>query len=83
MIDIYTVAFADEVEGVQAQLERSSIAYKNELLTYLNKYKMLTDEVTIVDGLIRTLDLKTTIYVDKSFKPFEEDIKRTAATIIF
>ena len=80
MIDIYTVAFADEVEGVQAQLERSSIAYKNELLTYLNKYKMLTDEVTIVDGLIRTLDLKTTIYVDKSFKPFEEDIKRTAAT---
>jgi hypothetical protein len=41
---------------------------------------MLTDEVTIVDGLIRTLDLKTTIYVDKSFKPFEEDIKRTAAT---
>ena len=79
MIDIYTVAFADEVEGVQAQLERSSIAYKNELLTHLNKHKMLTDEVTIVDGLIRTLDLKTTIFVDKTFKPFEEDVKRAAS----
>tara|TARA_R100000458_G_scaffold16207_3_gene13867 strand:+ start:618 stop:2237 length:1620 start_codon:yes stop_codon:yes gene_type:complete len=79
MIDIYTVAFADEVDGVQAQLERSSLAYKNELLTYLNKYKMLTDEVTIVDGLIRTLDLKTTIFIDTTFKPFEEDIKRAAS----
>ena len=79
MIDIYTVAFADEVDGVQAQLERSSIAYKNELLTYLNKYKMITDEVTIVDGLIRTLDLKTTIFVDQTFQPFEEDVKRAAS----
>ena len=79
MIDIYTVAFADEVGGVQAQLDRSSIAYKGELLTYLNKYKMLTDEITIVDGLIRTLDLKTTIFVDRTFEPFEEDIKRAAS----
>ena len=79
MIDIYTVAFADEVEGVQAQLERSSITYKSELLTHLNIYKMLTDEITIVDGLIRTLDLKTTIFVDKTFKPFEEDVKRAAS----
>ena len=79
MIDIYTVAFADEVEGVQAQLERSSITYKSELLTHLNIYKMLTDEITIVDGLIRTLDLKTTIFVDQTFKPFEEDVKRTAS----
>ena len=80
MIDIYTVAFADEVEGVQAQLDRSSIAYKNELLIYLDKYKMLTDEITIVDGLIRTLDLKTTIFVDKTFRYFEEDIKRSASS---
>ena len=83
MIDIYTVAFADEVEGVQAQLERSSISYKNELLTYLNNYKMLTDEVTIVDGLIRTLDLKTTIFVDQTFQPFEEDVKRVKPGVIY
>ena len=58
MIDIYTVAFAAEVAGVQSQVERASIAYKRELLTYLNQYKMITDELTIVDGLVRTIDLK-------------------------
>tara|TARA_R110002110_G_scaffold140122_4_gene327244 strand:- start:2237 stop:3877 length:1641 start_codon:yes stop_codon:yes gene_type:complete len=79
MIDIYTVAFADEVDGVQAQLERAPITYKSELLKYLNNYKMLTDEVTIVDGLIRTLDVKATIYIDKVYQPFEEDIKRAAS----
>lgn len=82
MIDIYVVSFADEVEGVQAQLDRAPITYKNELLTYLGNYKMLTDEVTIVDGLIRTLDIKATIFIDKTYIPFEEDIKRTAATTI-
>ena len=82
MIDIYTVAFADEVEGVQAQLERAPITYKNELLTYLDEYKMLTDEVTIVDGLIRTLDVKATIFIDKTYESFEEDIKRAASAKI-
>ena len=82
MIDIYTVAFADEVDGAQVQLERAPITYKSELLTYLNDYKMLTDEVTIVDGLIRTLDVKAVIYVDKTFEPFEEDIKRAASAKI-
>ena len=79
MIDIYLVAYADEVDGVQSQIERASIAFKHELLDYLGSYKMLTDELTIVDGLIRTLDLKATLFVDKTFKPFEDDVKRTAA----
>tara|TARA_R110002012_G_C11621434_1_gene609042 strand:- start:203 stop:1825 length:1623 start_codon:yes stop_codon:yes gene_type:complete len=82
MIDIYLVAYASEVDGQKTQLERASISFKHELLDYLNLYKMLTDEVTIVDGLIRTLDLKATLYVDKSYKAYEEDIKRTAATKI-
>ena len=82
MIDIYTVAFADEVDGVQAQLERAPITYKNELLKYLDEYKMLTDEVTIVDGLIRTLDIKATIFIDKTYESFEEDIKRAASAKI-
>ena len=43
---------------------------------------MLTDEVTIVDGLVRTLDVKALIYVDKTFEPFEEDIKRAASAKI-
>tara|TARA_R110002074_G_scaffold211524_1_gene380938 strand:- start:10587 stop:12218 length:1632 start_codon:yes stop_codon:yes gene_type:complete len=79
MIDIYTVAFAAEVAGQQSQVERASIAYKRELLTYLNKYKMITDELTIVDGLVRTVDLKCTLFLDVPQKLYEEDIKRKAA----
>tara|TARA_R100000458_G_scaffold59458_2_gene70127 strand:+ start:432 stop:2054 length:1623 start_codon:yes stop_codon:yes gene_type:complete len=82
MIDIYLVAYANEVDGLRTQVERASISFKHELLDYLNLYKMLTDEITIVDGLIRTLDLKATLFVDKAFKPYEEDVKRTAANKI-
>ena len=82
MIDIYLVAYANEVDGIRTQVERASISFKHELLDYLNLYKMLTDEVTIVDGLIRTLDLKATLFVDQAFKPYEEDVKRTAANKI-
>jgi|14BtaG_2_1085337.scaffolds.fasta_scaffold00391_6 hypothetical protein len=82
MIDIYTVAFAAAVNGAQVQVERASITYKRELLEYLNKYKMLTDELTIVDGLVRTVDLKCTLFLDKPYKIYEEDIKRKAAANI-
>ena len=82
MIDIYLVAYANEVDGIRTQVERASISFKHELLDYLNLYKMLTDEVTIVDGLIRTLDLKATLFVDQAFKPYEEEVKRTAANKI-
>jgi|15BtaG_2_1085339.scaffolds.fasta_scaffold00376_3 hypothetical protein len=74
MIDIYTVSKASD-----RQLERASIVFKKELLEYLNKYKMLTDEVTIVDGLVRTIDLVTTIFLDREFEVFEEEIKRKAS----
>ena len=40
---------------------------------------MLTDEVTIVDGLVRTIDLVTTIFLDREFEVFEEEIKRKAS----
>tara|TARA_R110002167_G_scaffold284935_7_gene490113 strand:- start:232 stop:1851 length:1620 start_codon:yes stop_codon:yes gene_type:complete len=78
MIDIYIVAFGALIAGSKIQVERASITYKQELLEYLNKYKMITDEITIVDGLVRTLDLEVTIYLDKPHKIFEEDIKRKA-----
>tara|TARA_R110000824_G_scaffold71214_2_gene182473 strand:+ start:2058 stop:3677 length:1620 start_codon:yes stop_codon:yes gene_type:complete len=74
MIDIYVVSKASDL-----QLERASIIYKKELLSYLNNYKMLTDELTIVDGLVRTIDLVTTIFLDREFEIFEEEIKRKAS----
>ena len=43
---------------------------------------MLTDEVVIADGLIRTLDLIITVYVDSSLEDLEDSIKREAASIV-
>jgi len=73
MIDVYIVAKASD-----RQVERASLVYKKELLEYLNKYKMLTDELTIVDGLVRTIDLVGTVFLDSEFKVFEEDIRSRA-----
>ena len=39
---------------------------------------MITDEVVLVDGLIRTLDLVVTIKLDKILAPKEESIKQAA-----
>lgn len=74
MIDIYVLAKASDL-----QVERASLAFKGELLTYLNQYRMWSDEVTIVDGVARTLDLVCTIYVDKAREPYIEDIKTKSA----
>ena len=74
MIDIYLVSKASAL-----QLERASIAHKQELLTYMNKYKMLTDEVTIVDGLVRTVDLVLTVSLRREVERFEEEVKRKVA----
>jgi len=74
MIDIYVISKATDL-----QVQRATLPFKRELLAYLNKYKMITDEVTIVDGLVRTVDLVLTIFADKEFQNFEESIKRSAA----
>jgi len=74
MIDVYVVSKATDL-----QLQRSTLPYKQELLGYLNKHKMLTDEITIVDGLVRTMDLVVTVFSDKELEGFEESIKTAAA----
>lgn len=61
------------------QLERSSIAFKKEMLDYFKSYKMLTDEVVISDGVIRTLDIVATIFIDKSNRANADSIKAKAA----
>ena len=43
---------------------------------------MLTDDVNVVDGLIRTLDLVVTIYCDDAFRDLEEKLKVAAANLI-
>ena len=74
IIDLYVLAKASS-----NQLERASVLFKKELLSYFNSYKMLTDELVISDGVVRTLDIVATIYVEKSKKRFIDSIKQKAA----
>lgn len=71
MIDIYVLQ-----EATENHLERASFEFKNEMLAYLNQYRMLTDELTIVDGVVRTLDLVTTLYIDRDERLSAEDVKQ-------
>ena len=74
VIDLFVLSKASET-----QLERASIAMKKELLDYFSNYKMLTDDIVISDGVVRTLDLVCTLYIDKSNKRFADSIKQKAA----
>lgn len=74
VIDIYVLSKASDL-----QLERASIAYKKELQDYFKKYKMLTDEIVINDGVVRTVDIVGTIYIDTKRKAFSEAIKQKVA----
>ena len=70
VIDIYVLEKAGDF-----QLQQATPNFKTELLTSINHKKMATDDVVIVDGLIRTLDLVTTIRIDKEDKQNEDQIK--------
>lgn len=59
-LDIYVLEKASDL-----QLQKATPNFKTELLAAIAPKKMATDEIVIVDGLIRTFDLVTTIIVDK------------------
>jgi hypothetical protein len=72
-IDIYLLQVASN-----NQLQQATVAYKTELLNAMELKKQLTNELVIVDGLIRSLDLVVTIRVIKELLPKEEVIKGKA-----
>jgi hypothetical protein len=74
VIDLFVLGKASE-----NQLERASVAFKKELLDYFQNYKMLTDDIVVSDGVIRTLDLVATLYIDKSNRRNADNIKQKAA----
>ena len=74
VIDLFVLSKAS-----QTQLERASVAMKKELLDYFQNYKMLTDDIVISDGVVRTLDMVATLYIDKSNKRFIDSIQQKAA----
>lgn len=57
------------------QFKRATPEFKRQLLEAIEPKKMLTDEIIVVDGLIRTLDLVMTIRCDQIYKRRESDIK--------
>ena len=59
VIDVYILEKASDI-----QLRKATPVFKTNLLEAINKKKMATDEIVIVDGLIRTLDLVVTINID-------------------
>ena len=70
VIDIYVLEKASDF-----QLQRATSNFKTQLLDSINKKKMATDDVVVVDGLIRTLDLVTTIRIDRSEEENQDQIK--------
>lgn len=77
IIDLYLLQVASN-----NQCQQATVGFKTELLAAMNEKKMLTDEVVIVDGLIRSLDLVVSIRVAKELLPKEEEIKGKARNII-
>jgi len=70
VIDIYILEKASDY-----QLQRATSNFKTQLLTAISKKKMATDDVVIVDGLIRTLDLVTTIRIDQADEENQDQIQ--------
>ena len=77
VIDVYTLEKATDLT-----LQKASSTFKQSLLEAIEPKKMLTDEVVVVDGLIRTLDLVVTIRIDKDLKPIEGQIQQEVADTI-
>jgi len=74
IIDLYLLEKASTT-----QFQKASLSFKDAMLTALESKKMLTDEVVLVDGLIRTLDLVVTINVDKKFEGVEGTVTSRVA----
>ncbi|MEY3312294.1 MAG: hypothetical protein RL348_1637 [Bacteroidota bacterium] len=70
IIDLFVLEKASDT-----QLRKATPEYKKQLLEAIQDKKMLTDEPVIVDGLIRTLDIITTITIDKRYKNFETEVR--------
>ena len=70
IIDIYVLEKANNL-----QVQKASPTFKQQLITALQPKKMVTDEIVVVDGLVRTLDLIITVKVDRKLQPKEQIVK--------
>jgi hypothetical protein len=77
IVDLFVLERASDT-----QLRKATQEYKRQLLESLESKKMLTDEVVVVDGLIRTLDLVVTLNVDEKFRRSESILIQSARNSI-
>tara|TARA_R110002012_G_scaffold67658_5_gene176232 strand:+ start:17773 stop:19374 length:1602 start_codon:yes stop_codon:yes gene_type:complete len=77
VVDVFVLQKATD-----SQLQKATVDYKTNLLAAMEDKKMLTDQLVIVDGLIRTLDLVVTAYVDSSLQNLEDVIKGKMSSIV-
>ena len=73
IVDLFVLERASDL-----QLRRATQEYKRQLLEAIEPKKMLTDEVVVVDGLVRTLDLVVTITLDEKFRRSESILVQAA-----
>ena len=73
IVDLFVLERASD-----SQLRRATQEYKRQLLEAIDPKKMITDEVVVVDGLIRTLDLVVTITIDEEFRRNESRLIQSA-----
>jgi len=73
IIDLFVLERASDL-----QLRKATQEYKKQLLEAIDPKKMITDEVVVVDGLIRTLDLIITITLDEKYRRNEANILANA-----
>ena len=69
VIDIYLLERASNT-----QLQKASISFKESILEAMEPIKMMTDEVVIVDGLIRTMDIILNVSLDQKYELNEATI---------
>lgn len=77
VIDVYLLQVASPT-----QLQKASLSFKRDMLEAMEKKKMLTDDIVLVDGLIRTVDLEILVTLDKRFETNESDIKSSISNVI-
>jgi len=70
IVDVFVLEKANDT-----QLRKATPQFKVGMLASMNLKKMLTDELIVVDGLIRTIDLVVTIRMEKELLAKEEEIK--------
>lgn len=70
IIDVYVLEIADT-----AQLQKASVQYKSDLLNAMEPKKMITDEIVVVDGVVRGLDLVISVRIDQELNQQQNQIK--------